>query len=212
MSELKYAAIRHWHSQGLSIAEIIAKCASNGIKSKHGTLPGKTTIHDWIHGRTIESQSDPEQDPVEDLFAHTRANGERVIQSPNREHNLKLILSWHRAGLTTSDIIAQCSEHQFLNRSFNQPSPNTIKYWIRKAEELVSISTTEELAEDSQGTCQGTDQGTDQERIKYLEETVQSLINLLSNLVDSHCGLVSDLKTLKNKTLKNKKTMIQEMH
>ena len=190
MSELKYAAVRHWHNQGLSIAEIIVKCASNGIKSKHGTLPGKTTIHDWIHGRTMDSQSDTEQDSVEDLFTHSSVDGERFLQSPNREHNFKLILSWHRGGLTTSDIVARCHKHKFLNRSWKQPSSQTIKYWIRKAEEFDS-STTEELTED--------DQGTYQERIKYLERMVESLIDGFSNLVDAHCVLVDDFKALKNK-------------
>lgn len=43
------------------------------------------------------------------------------------------------------------------------------------------------------------DHGTYQERIKYLEQMVESLIDGFSNLVDAHCVLVDDFKTLKNK-------------
>lgn len=43
------------------------------------------------------------------------------------------------------------------------------------------------------------DQGTYQERIKYLEGVVESLIDGFSNLVDAHCVLVEDFKTLNNR-------------
>ena len=43
------------------------------------------------------------------------------------------------------------------------------------------------------------DHGTYQERIKYLEQMVESLIDGFSNLVDAHCVLLDDFKALKNK-------------
>jgi hypothetical protein len=43
------------------------------------------------------------------------------------------------------------------------------------------------------------DHGTYQERIKYLEQMVESLIDGFSNLVDAHCVLVEDFKALNNR-------------
>jgi|TARA_R100000084_G_C4605146_1_gene125206 hypothetical protein len=187
MSDIKYDAVRYWHSQGLSIDEIIEKCKLSGIKSKHGTIPGKSTIHDWIHGKTIESRADYQEDPVDDLFSNTSVDGVRVLDPENRGQCLSMILSWHRDGLTSSEIIARCNEHYFVTNRDNQPSNNNIRYWIRRAEEL-EASTHEELTEDSEDLYQV--------QIRALEQLVDSLIDGFCNLVDAHCGLADDFKRL----------------
>ena len=171
MSEIKYELVRYWRSLGLSLDEIIEKCKIHGITSSVGTTPGKSTINDWIHGRTIKSQGADSVDQPEDLFSSSK-NGIQVLSLDKRDENLDLILAWHLDGYTPSEIAVKCNEHGFVNSKGNTPSTSNAHYWVKKASE----------------------------RLEPREESYPSqsdLLELVCKLVEAHCALSAEVRELK---------------
>ena len=174
MSDIKYELVRCWRSQGLSIDEIIEKCKTHGITSSVGTTPGKTTIHDWIHGKTIKSQSADTESEYDGLL-FSRQSGLQVLEPEKRDRNLDLILSWHLDGYSLQEIAIKCNEHGFVNSKGNTPSTSNAHYWVKKASE----------------------------RLEPREENYPSesdlLEELVCKLVEAHCALSDEVRELKSK-------------
>ena len=175
MSDIKYELVRYWRSLGLSLDEIIEKCKTHGITSSVGTTPGKSTINDWIHGRTVKSQGADSEDQPEDLFSSSK-DGIQVLSLDKRDENLGLILSWHLDGYTPPEIAAKCDKHGFVNSRGSKPNADNARYWVKKASERLEPR----------------DDDADSE---------SDLLDLVCRLVDSHCALSEEVKELKSKII-----------
>ena len=173
MSEIKYELVRYWRSLGLSLDEIIEKCKLHGITSNVGTTPGKSTVNDWIHGRTIKSQSAEYSTQSDGLFSPFK-DGLQVLRSDKKDQNLDLILSWHLDGYTPPEIAVKCDEYGFVNSRGSKPSADNARYWIKKASERLEPRDEDTVSE-------------------------SDLLDLVCRLVDSHCALGEEVKELKSK-------------
>ena len=184
MSYLKYELVRYWQSQGFTVNEIIEKCKTHGISSNRGTTPGKTTIYDWIHGRTIKSQCGNSKDQPEDLFSLSKKRIQ-VLSPDKKDENLDLILSWHLDGYTFAEIAVKCKKHGFVDSMGNKPSVDNVRYWVKKANERLELR--------------------DKDAISVSDQ----LVDLVCRLVDSHSALCEEVHNTRSTVDDEKESKIR---
>jgi len=136
----KLEKVRAWRAEGLTLSQLVDRCAAEGITTRKGSSPAISTVRAWTLGVEIP------QEQVEQMEAEARRKSGRPKGTPGKraeEENRALravLLAYIEQGLSQAEMTRRLKAEGILNSRGKPYARQQVSRIVRRLNNLTSKS------------------------------------------------------------------------